>query len=442
MFKDLLSLARRAHQLVVFTAIVFSLFALSAVPVENLYAHARTQIEAAISIEWSEYESWVEEQLGPAKEKRDRELQKREPYQVFSTESSDLAIKDAWNLINFNDPYRLQPIVNREDLVELVVVLDVGNMTRIKWNNTPTEFKNISTTTPLDILRFVKSKEANQDVLLISASVEEAERVLWQTIAETILFRARGSARVVLASKVQYEASLSLAEDTDFRTGLMYINIEGDWLTKFNSYRGRRGREERLEHKFLLEQREVPDTSIVYWLSKQYPSLSQNYTTDEFDPFSGLEHVWREIADRPLTDTDLYLSALAAEERRLSDSVSIFGLTIPAPLVPIAGPLVIIVLLLHLSRLVAHILERVNGNGEDLREFAWMVLHSKHVWWAEPLFSFMLLPLIMQSFITFNLRDAEPQWVNVGWFMTCLTMFIAVRVWRQLGELRSKVSPD
>ena len=216
MFKDLLSLARRAHQLVVFTAIVFSLFALSAVPVENLYAHARTQIEAAISIEWSEYESWVEEQLGPAKEKRDRELQKREPYQVFSTESSDLAIKDAWNLINFNDPYRLQPIVNREDLVELVVVLDVGNMTRIKWNNTPTEFKNISTTTPLDILRFVKSKEANQDVLLISASVEEAERVLWQTIAETILFRARGSARVVLASKVQYEASLSLAEDTDF----------------------------------------------------------------------------------------------------------------------------------------------------------------------------------------------------------------------------------
>lgn len=442
MFKDLLSLARRVHQLVVLTAIVVSLFALSAVPVEDLYAQARTQIQAAISIEWSEYESWVEEQMAPAKEKRDSELQKRRPYQVFSARSSDLAIKEAWNRINLHDPYWEQPIVNREALVELIVVLNVGNMMRIKLNNTPTEFEKIGTTTPLDILRFVKSTEANQDALLISVSVEEAERVLWQTIAETILSRARGSARVVLASKVHYEVNATSGEDADVRMGLMYINIEGNWLTKSGSYRGRGGRDEHLEQKFVLDRREVPDTSIVSWLSKQYPSLSQNYITDEFDPFSGLEHVWREIADRPLTDTDLYLSAFAAEERRRSDSVSILGITIPAPLVPIAGPLAIILLLLHLSRVVAHILEHVNGHREDLREFAWLVLHSKRGWWAEPLFSFILLPLMMQSFISFNLRDAEPQWVNVGWFMTGFAMLIAVRVWRQLGELRSKVSSE
>ena len=450
MFQDALRLAHRVQQLVILTATVVSLFALSAVPVEDLYVRARTQIETAISIEWSDYDRWVKERLVPAKESRELELQKRETFQIYSANDGDLPIEEAWKRIEPNIITRIMrnSIPNYEALIELQVALDVSTIIETKWNDTPTHFASLDTTTPLDMLRYVKSARANQDALLISVSVEEAERVLWRTITETVLHVDRYS-KTNLASEVRCKATadgVTSGEDDDIPMGQLYITIKGEWLArdvvKQPPYYEGIGRDESLEKKYVLDRREVPNTSIVTWLSVQYPDLGQINSDGKLVPFSGLEHVWREIADRPLTDADLYLSALAAEEKRRGVSVSMLGLTIPAPLVPIAGPLVIMLLLLHLSRLIAHIQHRASEHREELREYAWLVLHSNRGWWSDPLISLMLLPLLMQIFITLKLSYAEPIWINAGWLMTCFALLIAVRVWRQLSELRSVASSE
>jgi len=329
MFQDALRFAHRLQQLVVLTATVVILFALSAVPVEDLYVSARAQIEAAISIEWSEYAGWVKKQLAPAKISRELELQNREPFQKYSEKDGDLPIEEAWKRIEPNviSGIMRSSIPNNEALIELQGTLDVETSIATKWNDPATHSMSHDATTPLDMLRYVNSTRANQDALLISVNVEEAEHVLWRTITETILHVDRYSS-TNLASKVSYQATaggVTSGEDDDIPMGWLHVTIKGNWLDRDvvsqPPYYAGIGRDEILDKNYALDRRDVPDTSIVTWLSVQYPDLGQINSDGKFVPFSGLEQVWREIADRPFTDADLYLSALAAEEKRRGVSV-------------------------------------------------------------------------------------------------------------------------
>lgn len=448
MFQDALRSARGAQMFVALVAAIISLFALSVIPVEDLYTLARTQVATAVSIEWSGYEHWLEERLQPVRRERHRTLADRRATQTFGGRLGERPIEDAWELLEpFIEPYLIYgPIENRDMLATIRGELNVSVNTAARWNTTPSEFGTPVAVTPLDILRFVKSSAAREEAIFYSVSVENAEREVWRLIANLALVRHRGSPPRVVASSVEYSASAKLgntsweassSKKVDPPIAVLHCRIDSEWI---NESRFQRDRAAPYEVEFEPYRSEVSGTSIADWLREQYPALGKTNAEGHFVPFAGLDHVWREIADRPLSDADLYLSALAAEERRRGESVTVLEVTIPAAFLPIAGPLAILAILIHLSRLLAHVQRRSHLHMDEIREFAWPVMHAKRGWWIDPLVTLVTLPLVAQILITLKLRDAESLWVYLGWLVTGIAIVVAIRAWRRIADLRRRLN--
>lgn len=211
MFQEALQSARSTHRLVFTVATVIGLFALSVIPVEDLYTLARSQVAAATSIEWSNYENWVNGQLEPVEDERQKVLIDKQTYRSFGDEQP---IEDAWELLKpFYEAYSVYgPLTNRDTLETISGEINFAIDTEALWNTIPSDFGNPAEVTPLDILRFIKSNEANEDAEFYGVSLENAEQEVWRLIASNALELTRGSPPRVLATSVGYEGSAILRE--------------------------------------------------------------------------------------------------------------------------------------------------------------------------------------------------------------------------------------
>lgn len=447
MFQEALQSARSTHRLVFTVATVIGLFALSVIPVEDLYTLARSQVAAATSIKWSNYENWVNGQLEPVEDERQKVLIDKQTYRSFGDEQP---IEDAWELLKpFYEAYSVYgPLTNRDTLETISGEINFAIDTEALWNAIPSDFGKPSEVTPLDILRFIKSNEANEDAEFYGVSLENAEHEVWRLIASNALELNRGNPPRVLATSVGYEASAVLrgsnrreassSEEVENPICILRYRLNFDWVKDIPFPRDQVITD---EIEFEPFSKKVVGTSIADWLKNEYPDLGQENADGEFVPFVGLDHVWREIADRPLSDADLYLSALAAEERQRGDSVTVLGVTIPAPFLPIVGPLAILVILFQLYRLLSHIGQHSKQKNKNkiLSEFVWPVLHEKRFWWIDPLVTLVILPLLAQIIITYKLQSAEPFLLSIGWIVTIISIIMAILIWKQIGYLRRQL---
>lgn len=292
------------------------------------------------------------------------------------------------------------------------------------------------------------TEKANEDAEFYGVSLENAEQEVWRLIASNALELNRGSPPRVLATSVGYEGSAILRESNRREASsseavenpicILRYRLNFDWIEDIPFPRDRVLTD---EIEFEPFSKKVAGTSISDWLKNEYPDLGQENADGAFVPFVGLDHVWREIADRPLSDADLYLSALAAEERQRGDSVTVLGVTIPAPFLPIVGPLAILVILFQLYRLLSHIGQHSKQKNKNkvLSEFVWPVLHEKRFWWIDPLVTLVILPLLAQIIITYKLQSAEPFLLSIGWIVTIISIIVAILVWKQIGYLRRQL---
>jgi len=439
MFEESLHLARRAQFFVLLSAVVFSLFALSVRPTNNLYSLALKQVETAINISWEDYPLWLDEKLRKSEVKT---LNETNPYLEFGTINTP--IENAWeNLIPYIKRHH-KKVSNPELLISIYGEVYYNPHQAYFAEEVPTNMLDLKVLTPLDIVRFTQSQLAQTPATLYAISPENTHEALWQHVYLAAFFNNRYN-HVLLASRLEVTASTSLSTGGSLKpkrssqlvTAHMVVRVRGDWGDARSSDVHtliESGQDTVFEDISVTPySSKIPGTSILIWLQERYPALGAS--PDGFHPFFGIEHVWREIANRPLTDSELYVQALAAEELSRSQQVTLFGVSIPAQLVPIVAPLIILTLMIYLSRMISHIQVHAEKYCEKINEFAWIVLHTKQLWWLDPVFSLMLLPIATQSAITLKMQDIGI-WITFGWIATSISLLISIKILKQLGVLR------
>jgi hypothetical protein len=442
MFEESLHIARRTQFFILLSAVIFSVFALSVQPLNKLYNRALSQVETAISIEWDTYPTWVAEKFKQAKSEFDNPVTSQF---YFGPDNPENPIEKALDMMDpFIQTHHLE-LQNRELLTELQGEINFANKMTFNAETILSKLTDPLTNSPLDIIRLTQSADALRNATMYSISRANTEQGVWETLYKAIVVNDRYKHELT-ATKVNFSANATLVEhelnnrnnSEELPWSTFFISIDADWITPDSAegiaFNTKRGTVNRTDIEVEADKKPINQSSIVDWLAETYPGLGLS-PEGQLSPFYGIEHVWREIADRPLSDAALYVHALAAEERRHNNQVNVFGVNIPAQLVPIAGPLTILILVCYLSRIITHIQVHAGKHGEVLSEFPWLVLNAKNIWWLDPLFSFFVFPVTTQYIIMSKLKDAG-MWIQLGWIFTALTLLVGTRVWRQLNQLR------
>lgn len=448
MFQEALRSTRNTYQLIPLVSAILMVFAISLIPTSDLYTLASRQIKTAMGIDWSAYPQWTERTIEPLRAQKRQIIRETDPLEIFGGDQSDEhSIAAAWNLLSEHFSLFQPEVARRNALQTVVVEMNQSIETYIDSHTPEAALGEFDHTSPLDIYRYYHSPAAQQNAVLVGPDRDKARAELWNSIGQGVIHQTRYEAPTLLASEVSVTANVGIealpltrlggGSDVSYRTVVDITDFRVKWLEPQthtdHEYPQSRYTEASLEP--------VPDTSIAAWLEAEHPDIGITADDTGFIPFGGLEHVWREIADRPLIDADLYLNALAAEERKRGDKVSIMGVTVPAGLVPIAGPMALLYLEFNLLQLLVHVTGRAPRYRDDLVEVPWPVLHSQRGWWLHPLVCLIGLPIATQCVIALRMIDANPVWIGIGWALTACTTVCALIAGRHLVELR-RVIPD
>ncbi|TXS93007.1 hypothetical protein FV139_13740 [Parahaliea maris] len=449
MFQEALKSTRTAYQLIPFVSLILMVFSVSVIPTGELYTQASRQIKTALGIDWSAYRQWAERALEPYQEQKRQTIQETDPVEVYGGRQSDTQpIEAAWQLLNTHFPLFRPEVTQRDALETVVIEMDQSIRTYIDTAAPEEGLGEFDVTIPLDIYRYFHSPEAQRDAVLIGPDAEKAKAAIWNSVGEKIIHQTRYEGPTLLASEVSIAANVLVeavpitrvggGSDESYRTVVHIKGFRADWLDPATAPDW-----EAVQTRYVdAASQSIPQTSIATWLATAYPEMGISPQEEGFVPFGGLEHVWREIADRPLIDADLYLNALAAEERRRGDKVTLMGVTVPAGLVPFAGPLALLYLQFNLLQLLLHVTRHAPRHREVLAEFPWPVLHGQRIWWLHPATCLVGLPIATQWVIALRMTDADPLWVNIGWVLTACSVACSLVACRRLVGLRSVVPVD
>jgi hypothetical protein len=446
MYEEALHIARRTQFFILLSAVVFSVFALSVKPLDKLYSLALLQVETAISIQWDDYLPWVEGKFDQAKTEFDSPVSSQF---YFGSDKQASPIEKAFEMMSPFMKTHHKDLQNRELFKQLMGEINFANDMTFKAETMPSHLMDPQTNSPLDITRLTQSPSAQKEATMYYISRVNTEQAVWRSLYNSIVIYDRYN-HAIAATEINFYANTGLVESDSKNSenlqsppwSTLSIFIDGKWIETMSEegvvLSVKEKYEEQIDIKVKADKKSINQSSISDWLAETYPALGQS-SEGQLNPFYGIEHVWREIADRPLSDAALFVQALAAEEKRRNNQVNLFGVNIPAQFVPIVGPLTILLLVFYLSRMITHIQVHTSKHKEVLAEFPWLVLNTKHVWWLDPLFSFMVFPVITQYIIMTKLQNSGI-WVQLGWIFTSLTLLIGVRVWGQLHRLRLSIS--
>jgi hypothetical protein len=443
MLQEALQSARRSYQLVPLTAVIVIVFAISIQPTQDLYNRASEQVKTAMAIDWGSYRAWVEARAQPAVEVRRQDMQRWPQVKMYGEQGRDTEhIEEAWKLLESNFHLYRPTVQRRQALRRVVVEMNVSNQVHIRHLMPPQDLGVYDNTTPLDIYRYYHSADAKRNAALLSPNMDAGFQELWNAIGSQIIYQTRYEGPTLVASAVDIAANILInptgesaggaGPDVPFQTVVHVKNFRVDWINP-------QGAVQADAFQTLTTQPNtdtIMDTSIARWLHDEHGGIGMAGGPDNFAPFWGLEYVWREIADRPLIDADLYLNALAAEEKRRGDKVTILGISVPAALVPIAGPLALLLLMVNLNQLLGLAIRYAPQHQGELLAQAWPVLHGRRLWWLDPAITLIALPIAAQWVISLRLTAAEAFWVNSGWFLTAGSVLLAIIACRTLIRLR------
>ena len=202
--------------------------------------------------------------------------------------------------------------------------------------------------------------------------------------------------------------------------------VEGPGLHSGSSdiHIGTRGRAQR-----------IPKASYKWWLQTEHEPTSTLAQQKEFFPAS--RKVWASIKDLPPEDaiTEVKEMQRAAPPE---EEIKILGVAIPAILMTIAGPVILIGLCFYLVAHAIHIHGQRHDNEQLLRSFPWVVLFNDAISRGVTFFTLVLLPICADVCLVLSLWNANEPWKRGVAIALAITVIgLSVFTWALLRALRT-----
>jgi hypothetical protein len=155
------------------------------------------------------------------------------------------------------------------------------------------------------------------------------------------------------------------------------------------------------------------------------------YTAESF--FPQLRSVWTLVADKVPEEAK---RVLQAEEEKSQRKISFFSVEIPATMVVLAGPFLMMVLFTYLFSYLKHLHSIYKTNNDFLRTFPWLPLFPYRISRAVSFALLLLLPLVAFGWLLIKFRHLGEITLCTAILLTLASIVLAYLSWRHILTLR------